>query len=354
MDVKRTILGLAAIMFAACGGKAAVETEPAAVEVPEPECRSIEILFAGDIMAHMPQVWRAFRNGSHDFGDTFACMRPLFGEADIVVANLETTLSDTGPYSGYPCFRSPAALAEAAAEAGVDIMMLANNHILDYGAAGVRNTMRILDRCGIAHTGTFADSVSMAECNPLVVERNGIRVAFLNYTYGTNGISVPSGISVNGIDTVRMAGDIARARGAADAVVVYMHWGDEYSRRENSLQRRIAAFLHSHGVRTVIGTHPHVVQPVIRSDDGVTAYSLGNFVSNQRLRYRDSGMAARVEIRKEGETVRDTLHVVPLWVRGADYAVIPEGVGDTLSMPEEQRALFMRAMADVRESAAAQ
>lgn len=354
MSVKRAIFGLAmASMLAACGGSTPRETVPVVQPEPEPERRCVKILFAGDIMAHMPQVRYAFRNGSYDFGDTFEYMRALFEGADIVVANLETTLSDIGPYSGYPCFRSPAALAEAAAEAGVDVLMLANNHMMDYGAEGVRNTVRILDRCGIAHTGTFADSVSMAERNPLVVERNGVKVAFLNYTYGTNGITVPYGISVNGIDTVRMAEDIVRARAAADAVVAYVHWGDEYSRRENMRQRQISGFLHSHGVRTVIGTHPHVVQPVVRTLRGVTAYSLGNFVSNQCLRYRNSGMVAEVDIVKEGDAVHDTLRVVPLWVRGRDYAVIPGCVGDTLAMPESERALFMQAMADVRESVAA-
>lgn len=308
------------------------------------------MLFVGDVMAHMPQVRHALRAGSYDFGDTFEYVAPLFARADMVVANLETTLSDAGPYSGYPSFRTPAALAEAAGRAGVDVFMLANNHVLDHGADGVRNTIGILDRCGIMYTGTFADSASMSERNPLVVERNGIKVALLNYTYGTNGISVPDGIHVNGIDTLRMAEDIVRARRSADAVVAYLHWGEEYSRRENGMQRRMSDFLHSHGVRTVIGTHPHVVQPVVACDAGTTAFSLGNFVSNQRMRYRDSGMAALVEISIDGDRMHDTLHVIPLWVRGADYAVIPECVGDTLAMPDAQRALFSRAVSDVMES----
>ncbi|MEI3554730.1 MAG: CapA family protein [Alistipes senegalensis] len=126
--------------------------------------------------------------------------------------NLETTLTRRGRYTGYPLFRSPVALADALRDAGVDVAVLANNHCCDGGAEGIRTTMAELDRCGILHTGVFADSADYKKNNPLYLNRCGMRLAIVNYTYGTNGMPVPAGTIVNLIDTVRMAADLAEAR----------------------------------------------------------------------------------------------------------------------------------------------
>ena len=200
--------------------------------------------------------------------------------ADLVVVNLETTLTRTDRYTGYPCFRSPVALADALRDAGVDVAVLANNHCCDGGAAGVRTTVAELGRCGILHTGVFTDSLDRAANNPLWVERYGVRFALLNYTYGTNGIPVPAGVEVNLIDTARMAADLAAARrGAPDCVAVCIHWGNEYERRENAVQRHLAQFLRRHGADLVVGSHPHVVQPFDADSSHVVLYSLVTFVS---------------------------------------------------------------------------
>ena len=264
------------VLAAAC----CVPARRAGVErpVPEPAPVRVRLLFAGDVMQHLPQVTAARRGDGFDYRGVFACLRGRFRSADLVVVNLETTLTRTDRYTGYPCFRSPVALADALRDAGVDVAVLANNHCCDGSAAGVHTTVAELRRCGILHTGVFTDSLDRAANNPLWVERYGVRFALLNYTYGTNGIPVPAGVEVNLIDTARMAADLAAARrGAPDCVAVCIHWGNEYERRENAVQRHLAQFLRRHGTDLVVGSHPHVVQPFDADSSHVVLYSLGNF-----------------------------------------------------------------------------
>lgn len=315
-------------------------------ERPAPSIRqSVKIAFIGDVMAHTPQISRAHRDSGYDFNDSFRYVAPILKRADIVIANLETTLSDTEPYTGYPRFRSPVAIADALKNAGTDAVVLANNHSLDYGADGVMRTIRHLDERGIAHTGVFADSTDYLANNPLFIDRKGMRIALLNYTYGTNGNSAGDGIIVNRIDTTAMREDIRRAA-TADCTIAFMHWGEEYSRRENAAQRELAAFLHANGVPVIIGSHPHVVQPCECSDSSVTFYSLGNFISNQRWRYSDGGIIAEVEIVKHIDDLSFSSACTPVWVRLPDYAAIPRGIGDTLKMDAVQRPSYERFMAD--------
>ena len=187
------------VLAAAC----CVPAQRAGVERPvsEPAPVRVRLLFAGDVMQHFPQVTAARCGDGFDYRGVFAYLRRRFHAADLVVVNLETTLTRTDRYTGYPCFRSPVALADALRDAGVDVAVLANNHCCDGGAAGVRTTVAELGRCGILHTGVFTDSLDRAANNPLWVERYGVRFALLNYTYGTNGIPVPAGVEVNLIDT---------------------------------------------------------------------------------------------------------------------------------------------------------
>ena len=238
--------------------------------------------------------------------------------------------------------------ADALRDAGVDVAVLANNHCCDGGAAGVRTTVAELGRCGILHTGVFTDSLDRAANNPLWVERYGVRFALLNYTYGTNGIPVPAGVEVNLIDTARMAADLAAARrGAPDCVAVCIHWGNEYERRENAVQRHLAQFLRRHGADLVVGSHPHVVQPFDADSSHVVLYSLGNFVSNQRRRYCDGGLVAEIEaVRHPDGRMSYSLEAVPVWVAMPGYRVVPSEVGDTMALPEAY-ALFREDVAEV-------
>ena len=264
-----TIIGLSAAgaLYVCCSHTLSHRSRTAEIDIPSkpslPEVRRARLVFAGALMQHTPQLTAARTpEGDFDFNASFDWVRERFRAADAAIVNLETTLSESGPYTGYPCFRSPAALAEALDSLGVDITVLANNHCCDGGSKGIRTTIRELDRHGIEHTGVFLDSSDFRARHPLRFEAGGIRFALLNYTYGTNGLPVPSGLSVNPIDTVRIAADLAAVEhDGVDCVIACMHWGNEYERRPNKVQRQLAGFLRRHGVDLIVGSHPHVVQP---------------------------------------------------------------------------------------------
>lgn len=260
----------------------------------------LQLIFAGDIMGHDSQIASAREAGTADYDYTsYFRNLPWLKTADIALANLEVTLAGP-PYKGYPQFSSPDELARTARDAGFDILVTANNHSLDRRKQGLERTTRVLDSLGIIHTGTFSDSLTRALHYPLVVEKKGIRIALLNYTYGTNGLRVQSPNIVNYIDTAQIAADLEKAGQAEpDLIIAFVHWGNEYERTENSTQRKIAAFLFSHGADAIIGSHPHVVQPISRSDDGrPVVWSLGNMISNQRERYRNGGIMVALDVEK--------------------------------------------------------
>ena len=332
--------------------------------VPQKDsARTITILFAGDLMQHLPQVIAARKDSTFDYSDCFQYISPFFDRADLVVLNLETTLTPRSDYSGYPRFASPLPLARAIRQAGTDIVTTANNHICDRGERGIRFTLAALDRADLLHTGVFTDSTDLRKRHPLYVSKNGIGIALLNYTYGTNGLPVPSGILLNGIDTARIAEDLRRIdRTRAGHVIVFFHWGEEYARHPNRQQRELAAWCHARGADLVIGSHPHVLQPIeplLRKDStigGVTAYSLGNFVSNQRKRHTDGGIVLRIEI-----THRDLLPpayrigYLLTWVHTPReegrrrYRILPSYVADTLLRHDPTaEAIYRRFATDSR------
>ena len=213
--------------------------------------------------------------------------------------------------------------------------VLANNHCCDNGAEGIRTSVEELDRCGIRHTGAFVDSADYKKNNPLYLTHCGIRLAIVNYTYGTNGMPVPEGTVVNLIDTVRMAADLAAARASGvDFIVACVHWGDEYQRRENAAQRSLAAFLRRHGTDVVVGSHPHVIQPWVADSSHVVLYSLGNLVSGQRRRYTDGGLVATVEaVRHPEGRMTYRLETTPVWVSVPGYRILTPEAADTMTLP---------------------
>ena len=314
--------------------------------LPEPPPQRVRMFFGGDVMQHLPQVEAARSGGGFDYSPVFEALAPRMHGADIAVVNLETTLTSSATYSGYPMFRSPVVLADALREAGVDVAVLANNHCCDGGAAGIRTTIRELDRCGIRHTGVFADSADYRRNHPLRLTWCGVRITLVNYTYGTNGLPVPAGTIVNLIDTLRMAADLERARRGADFVVACMHWGNEYERRENASQRAVAGFLRRHGVDLVVGSHPRVVQPWRADSSHVVLFSLGNLVSNQRRRYTDGGLVACIEaLRHPDGRMTYRLDPVPVWVALPRYRILPPEAADTMHLPAD----YARFREDLRE-----
>lgn len=322
-----------------------------AAACPAPSEQRVRLLFAGDAMCHSPQITAARQaDGSLDFRGSFSMLKPYFDRADISVVNLETTISPDGNYSGYPAFSSPVEYAEALAWVGTDVALLANNHCCDRRAGGVRSTIATLNNLGVAHTGAFADEDDYRANRILRLERNGIRFAIVNYTYGTNGIPTPQGCVVNLIDTVRMVADLAQARIDADCVVACMHWGEEYRRQPSREQSSLAEFLHRQGVDVVIGSHPHVVQPATANGNSVTVYSLGNLVSNQRKRYCDGGVIAEVEVVKSADgECRYVLCITPVWVAMPGYRVLPPEVAAKEPLNELQQSAYEQFMCDTEQ-----
>jgi len=270
----------------------------------------LKLVFAGDIMGHSTQIKAALLpDGTYDYHHCFKYVAPILKQADLAIGNLEFTLPGKPPYSGYPQFRSPDAVAVALKEAGFDMMVTANNHSNDAGKTGVENTIRTLRNLGFHQTGTFLDSMDRSLNYPLVIQHGNFKLAFLNYTYGTNGIPTKFPVIVNQLDEKQMAADMEKARGSnPDAIIVMVHWGNEYQLVETSYQRQLAQKLFLWGAKVVIGSHPHVVQSIeqkpltdsIRKGElTVVAYSLGNFISGQIKTYTDIGAMVEVELEKE-------------------------------------------------------
>ena len=326
---------------------------PSIPEVPEVKCDTVRLMFGGDFMQHMPQVDAArTADGSYDYSRSTEYIAPLFRDADVAVINLETTITTSGRYSGYPCFASPVAVVEEFKAMGIDIALLANNHCCDRMARGIDTTIEQLDKHGIAHTGVYTDSMDYARNNIQHFEREGIRFALVNYTYGTNGIPVPKGKHVNHIDTAVIKRDLRTIdRDSVDCVIACIHWGNEYERHENREQRRLAELLQREGVDVIIGSHPHVVQPFYADSTSVVFYSLGNFVSNQRKRYTDGGLIAEVEVIRCDTVERLRYHATahPVWVLCPGYRILPRSVGDTLTMPATSRNQYERFMRETEE-----
>lgn len=318
---------------------------------PRDPIRRTTLLFAGDWMQHTPQIEAARRDTSFDYSTSIRHIAPLFRSADFSIINFETTLTRQKRYTGYPLFRSPIGLADALSEAGVDVALLANNHCCDGGGTGIRTTIEELERRHIRHTGAFADSCDWARNRILYLEHDSLRIALINYTYGTNGMPIPRGCRVHLSDTLQMAQTLrAIDRNNTDCIIACLHWGNEYERRPNRSQRQMADFLHRHGVEVIIGSHPHVVQPVEADSARVVAWSLGNLVSNQRKRYTDGGLALRLVIeRRDTLPCRLSAEVIPLWVALPHYQILPFEVADTLPLPDEQRRQYELFRDDTRQ-----
>jgi poly-gamma-glutamate synthesis protein (capsule biosynthesis protein) len=259
-------------------------------------------------MAHQKQIDAAKAGQGYSFDPCFTFVKPYLSKADVAVANLEVTLAGE-PYSGYPTFSAPDELATALREAGVDVLLTANNHSCDKGRKGVERTIGVLDSLRIVHTGTFYDSVHRRQTYPLLLQKNNITIGLLNYTYGTNNLPTPKPTVVNRIDTLQMAADIELTkRLSPDMIIVAIHWGEEYKLYANTGQRAIADFLLRRGVRLVIGSHPHVLQGMEMNKTNDTAqsavvYSLGNFISNMTATNTEIGAMVRIRLVKQDNTV---------------------------------------------------
>ena len=254
-----------------------------------PEEKGVTLLFAGDLLCHRYlQESGHLPDGGYDFSPLFREIRPLVEAADVAVLNQETLLAgeDFG-LSGYPLFNAPTEMADALAECGFDVILQATNHALDRGEKGLlycRNYWKTAHPEVLLTGGASAPEES--DRVP-ILEKNGIKIAFLNMTYGTNGIPLPenAGYLIDLLQEDTAVRKIRKAREAADFVIVCPHWGEEYTTAISAEQKKYTALFLKEGVDLVVGTHPHVLQPVeeFTRPDGhrmTVFYSLGNLANS--------------------------------------------------------------------------
>ena len=322
------------------------------------------VISTGDIMVHSTQLTGAkTSSGEYDFSSFFKEASPYFKAADLAVANLEVTFGGTesGQYSGYPVFNTPDTLADAIKDSGLNFLVTANNHAYDTGLFGLKRTAQVLKQKGIDFIGTRESTDAP---NYAVKEINGIKLGIANFTYETSG-QVAGRKYLNGAIIAEEANDLINSfsydridefyqdsadmiskmkSDGADYIVFYMHWGNEYKLSPDTWQKTIAQKLSNLGVNMIIGSHPHVIEPVelIRSEDGesttVCIYSVGNCVSNQRQEIMDSCPSGHTEdgvlfsftLKKDKDGVTlNSLDLIPTWVNkykggsGYQYTIYP-------------------------------
>ena len=239
----------------------------------------ISLLFVGDLMQHQAQIDAARQGDGYNYDDCFRHVKKEISKADMTIGNLEVTLGGK-PYRGYPVFSAPDEYLYAIKEAGFDVLLTANNHCLDKRKIGLERTILMLDSLKISHAGTYRNPEERHKNYPLLVEKNGFRVILLNYTYGTNGFKTDAPNVVNYINREQIKKDIQDARRKLpDVIIACMHWGVEYRSFPERSERELAGWLIEQGVDHVIGSHPHVLQPMeIVKDSRTSARHLVAFL----------------------------------------------------------------------------
>lgn len=283
----------------------------------------------GDTLCHNTQYWDAYNSSTkqYDFSYVYDNIKDYTSSADITIGSLETTFAgeDRG-YSNYPVFNSPDSLATGLKDIGVDVISLAGNHALDYGYSGICRTIDVLDNVGISHLGTYKSAEDHDKI--LIKDVKGVKIAFINYTYGTNGIPVPSDkpYCLNLIDKDLISKQIKQAKEQnVDMIVACMHWGTEYKTSANDEQKELADFLFKSGVDIILGNHPHVLEPMenktITLDDGSTkdvfvVYALGNFTADQRAEITRDSAILNLDITKDsdGKILINKVSYVPIYM----------------------------------------
>ena len=362
-----TLLAALCFVFSACTKEpeevkaepAFKETEEITEQVKEPEHYTARITAIGDIMVHSWQYNEAYNKetGEYDFYHNFTDVKKYFEKGDIVAGNLETVFAGTERgISDYPCFNTPDSFADALKDSGVDLVTTANNHCMDKGAQGLLRTIEILDEKGFDHMGTYADEHSRSKI--LIKNVNGIKMAFLSYTYGTNGIPVPEKYMVNLMDEQLIRSDIARAKLLKpDIIIVMPHMGNEYETYVRDVFKVWTDMMFDAGADIILASHPHVLQPMemktIVNDDGTERqgfiiYSLGNFISSQTTPPRNASIILNIDVSlTEGERFSiDKVTFTPIWTqfRNAsdkdDFCV--RSVYDMLTLPEDKMFSVIR------------
>lgn len=322
---------------------------------------SVKIGSTGDILIHSPILkYHQKSDGSYDFSDIFKYSTELYSSYDYMVANLEVTCAgDEYEYTGYPCFNAPDNIVACLKNSGVDMLLTANNHSYDTSVHGFNRTQQVVEDAGLDQTGTF----TQGDKRYIVKALKGIKIGIINYTYETvasegrkalNGILMSTEVQdyinsfdYNDLDSfyVDIEKNIASMRAdGAEAIMVYIHWGDEYVLSPNDYQKTMAQKLCDLGVDVIVGGHPHVVEPIdilsseISNKQTVCLYSMGNAVSNQlaarmnlKTGHTEDGLVFETTFKRleDGSVILDDIGATPTWANrfsvsgGTKYMIIP-------------------------------
>lgn len=332
---------------------------------------TVTLCFVGDLMCHSTQFnYAKVGVDTFDFTGVYKEVKQYLSSADLTVGNLETVIAGMNKsYSGYPYFNAPDDFIYALKEAGFDLLITANNHALDQGWEGVERTIDVINENQIHRTGTFLSEQDRDSIR--IFQINSIKIAILAYSENTNGLPIPKGkdFVIKLIDEELIQTDIRKAREkGSDLVLVHLHYGPEYNREPSEYQKEIVKKIISFCADIIIGGHPHVVQPVdffktnnTKLDSGFVAYSLGNFISNQRWRYSDAGVILNIEISKN--ILSDSIYIskinyLPTWVFrgqtdiGREYIILPSQNADDSSyyyLNENDKKLMKESFNDTKE-----
>lgn len=328
----------------------------------------VSLLFAGDMMQHDAQIEAAYDSitGSYDYTDYFTYLAPMSAAADIAVCNFEVTLGGK-PYKGFPTFSAPDEYLDAIIDAGFDVFLTANNHCLDKGKTGLERTIKQMSDKGVTQLGTYLDDADRAQRYPVVLECRGLKIGFLNYTYGTNGLKTTKPNVVNYIDEAAIAADVKKCREmGADYIIANMHWGEENTHVQNADQKKWAKMLVAKGVDHIIGHHPHMVQPAEIITDADTCkhfviYSIGNMISNMQKPDNAGGIIVGLnlpivkDMKAEPDVWYTQFHVSWPYESGLkNYNAYTPAVPDSI-LPEieiEKRNAFYKSTRDVMSKGA--
>ncbi|WP_051258439.1 CapA family protein [Atopococcus tabaci] len=370
------LLGMSGYLGACQNGEAdgqdAASTEDSAtssvaeVDSTQPEETTVDIRISavGDIMMHTGQIDGGYdaQTDSYDFTPVFEHVKPIIQEADLAMANLETTLAGPElPYAGYPLFNAPDEVADALLDTGFDTIVTANNHSLDTRSDGLKRTVQVLNEKSLEAVGTYNEA---PDSRVLLKNVEGVEIAIIGYTEMANGLEAQYSTEeldsmINLMSEEQILADIEEAKEMdPDMILAFMHWGNEYAAEPSDVQTQYAEMMTREGVDIILGSHPHVIQ---RSEfleagenEALVVYSMGNFVSNQRreslgegFEPTEDGVIVNLNIQKDvetGETTLQSVEFVPTWVHrtpgesgsGYQYQILPiESSLETLELPEE-------------------
>lgn len=331
-----------------------------------------ELCFVGDLMCHSTQFnYAKVGVDTFDFTGVYREVKKYLSTPDLTIGNLETVVAgDDKGFSGYPYFNAPDDFIFALKDAGFDLLITANNHALDQGYDGIKRTIEVINQYKIHRTGTFTSQEDRDSVRIFLV--NLIKIAFLAYSENTNGLPIPKGkdFVINLIDEELIKRDINKAREkGVDIVLVHLHYGPEYNREPSDYQKQIVQKIIELGADIIIGGHPHVIQPFdnfmtnnTKLDSGFIAYSIGNFISNQRWRYSDAGVILNIQISKNQFTdsvYLSNINYIPTWVfkgtteRGREYIILPSQISEEDSaytfLTGEDKKFIKEAFKDTKE-----